>query len=389
MTRYPLSRIPWVVCVSVAALACSDESSPVFDEPADDAADEPEIGQTSFCTIPLEDVFAGAVRDGIPALTDPRFVPASDPGADYLVDDDRVVGLELGGRAVAVPLNVLWHHEVVNLNLGSFNVAVTHCPLTGSSMAFDRGAEDPIEFGVSGLLYLNNLVMYDRNTTEAFTTNEPLWPQMARGVRCGPGSGTALGMVPSVEMTWDAWRSVYPSTLVLGSAQGFGRDYRSFSYPYGSYADLDSQELLFPLRQGMDPRRPPKERVLGIPGDSDAVAFPFGVLREEGEVAVAELRVGSHDMVVFWDAHAEAAMAYDRTIDGERLIFRVDGGAILDEGTGSTWSVTGVALSGPLESARLDPVADAYVAYWFAWSAFHPTTGIWPDLGTREPEPGR
>ena len=181
MTCYPLSRAPWVALALVTTVACSDGSSPVVDNPGDG----PEVGQASFCTIPLEDVFASAARDAIPALTDPELVTASAPEADYLLDDDRVIGLELGGQAIAVPLNVLWHHEIVNMSIASFNVAVTHCPLTGSSLVFDRGAVNPVEFGVSGLLYLNNLIMCDRKTTAAFTTNESLWSQMARGARCG------------------------------------------------------------------------------------------------------------------------------------------------------------------------------------------------------------
>lgn len=377
MTCCPPPRASWVALALVAAVACSDESSPVVG----DLADDPEVAQDSFCTIPLEDIFSGAARDAIPALTDPELVTASAPGADYVLGDDRVIGLELGGQAIAVPLNILWHHEIVNMSVASFNVVVTHCPLTGSSLVFDRGAVNPVEFGVSGLLYLNNLIMYDRKTTEAFSTNESLWPQMARGVRCGPGSGTELNMIPSVEMTWDAWRGLHPNTLVVGSEQGFELNYSASGYPYGSYSDIDSRDLLFPLRGGIDGRRPPKERVLGIPGDDRAVAFPFGVLRQKGEVVVAALKLEPYDIVVFWSAQAEAAMAYHRVLDGERLAFRVSGGSIVDEGTGSTWSVTGVALSGSLEARRLEPIPNAYVAYWFAWSAFHPVTGIWPDLG--------
>ena len=377
MTCYPLSRAPWVALALVTAVACADESSPVAGGPEDD----PVVGLASFCTIPVGDISAGAARDAIPALTDPELVTASAPGADYLRDDDRVIGLELGGQAIAVPLNILWHHEIVNMSVASFNVAVTHCTLTGSSLVFDRGAVNPVEFGVSGLLYLNNLIMYDRKTTAAFTTNESLWPQMARGVRCGPGSGTELNMLPSVEMTWDAWRGLHPNTFVLGSEQGFGRDYRAASYPYGSYSDIDSRDLLFRLPGGIDGRRPPKERVLGLPGEEGAVAFPFGVLRQKGDLAAVELKLEPYDIVVFWSGHAEAAMAYNRVLDGERLAFRVSGGSIVDDQTGSTWSVTGVALSGPLESRRLEPIPDAYVAYWFAWSAFHPVTGIWPDIG--------
>ena len=377
MTCCPLSRAPWVAVALVAAVACSDESSPVVGGLEDD----PVVGQASFCTIPLEDISAGAARDAIPSLTDPELVTASAPEADYLLDDDRVIGLELGGQAIAVPLNILWHHEIVNMSVASFNVAVTHCPLTGSSLVFDRGAVNPVEFGVSGLLYLNNLIMYDRKTTAAFTTNESLWPQMARGARCGPGSGTELAMLPSVEMTWEGWRGLHPDTFVLGSEQSFDRDYSASSYPYGSYADIDSRDLLFRLPGGIDERRPPKERVLGIPGDEGAVAFPFGTLRQKGDVAAVELKLEPYDIVVFWSGQAEAAMAYHRVLDGKRLTFLVSGETIVDEETGSTWSVTGVALSGPLESLRLEAIPEAYVAYWFAWSAFHPVTGIWPDLG--------
>ena len=85
----------------------------------------------------------------------------------------------MGGEPYAVPLNVLRYHEIVNATFetdgGLLDLAVTHCPLTGSSMVFDRAAAGGAEFGVSGILYQSNLVMYDRNTSES------LWPQMVAG----------------------------------------------------------------------------------------------------------------------------------------------------------------------------------------------------------------
>ena len=50
-------------------------------------------GQTS-CSIPQTEIFNGGPgRDGIPALTDPDFVPAGSSGAAYLDDFDRVIGI--------------------------------------------------------------------------------------------------------------------------------------------------------------------------------------------------------------------------------------------------------------------------------------------------------
>ena len=41
-----------------------------------------------------------------------------------------------------------------------------------------------------------------------------------------------------------------------------------------------------------------------------------------------------------------------------------------DRETGTVWSLTGIALTGELEGARLQPIA-TYSAFWFAWAAFN------------------
>ena len=38
--------------------------------------------------------------------------------------------------------------------------------------------------------------------------------------------------------------------------------------------------------------------------------------------------------------------------------------------------MAGEAISGSLVGSVLEPVADAYVAFWFAWATFHPNTGL-------------
>ena len=106
------------------------------------------------------ELISGAAKDAIPALTDPRLVPVGDPETDYLLGTDRVIGLEIAGEYIAVPHNILWWHEIANFN--EVSLAVTYCPLTGSSMVFDRRAAEGAELGVSGLLFKNNLVMYVR-----------------------------------------------------------------------------------------------------------------------------------------------------------------------------------------------------------------------------------
>ena len=357
-----------VMVAAMGVSGCSD-ASPVTQ------TDDP---MTALCQTLQADVIVGAVKDGIPALTDPALVPAADPSVDYLLPTDRVIGVELDGEYLAFPHNILWWHEIVNLN--DFGLAVTYCPLTGSSMVFDRTAADGAEFGVSGLLFKNNLVMYDRSPDGVV---ESLWPQMLAGARCGHAEGRTLTMVPALEIEWEDWLALHPDTRVLSGDTGFPRDYTQ--YPYGAYEVEDNDWTLAPLAS-LDDRRPPKERVLGIPfEDGGGIAFPFGALRGLGDLAAVHERLGSgqevsgsqEPVVVFWDSGAAAAMAYLPAVAGWDLTFEIRDGAFQDLETGSRWSIEGKALSGPLAGESLPKISEAYVSFWFAFSTFFPNPVLW------------
>lgn len=331
------------------------------------------IGSTfeaADCSIPQAQIFDGGPgKDGIPALDNPKLVTPGDPGTEYLADGDRVIGVVLEGQPIAVPLRIGWWHEIVNFDVGGSHVAVTYCPLTGSSLVFDRRAAGNNTLGVSGLLFMNNLIMYDRSLEQS------LWPQLSRGARCGAKKGTNLTMVPAIEMTWAGWQTLHPDTRVVSSQTDIPREYTR--YPYFDYDRPDNDDLLFPMPGDIDRRRPPKELVLGIPaGDSSGIAFPFGALQELGDVAVVNTAVDNQPIVVFWDGPRGAAAAFLASSEGTTRTFRVESGQIVDE-SGSAWRIDGLATSGSLAGTRLDPVAEAFVVFWFAWPAFHPAAQLW------------
>ncbi len=324
--------------------------------------------EPTMCSIPASRIFDGGVgRNGIPALLNPELVPPGAANASYLADDDRVIGIVIGGQAVAVPHRILWWHEIVNLDFPDGRVAVTYCPLTGSSMVFDRAGIEGDEFIVSGVLFENNLMMLD-------LPSESLWPQMSRGARCGPRDGASLSMVPAIEMTWSGWQRLYPSTLVVSDLTGWPRDYEI--YPYGDYERVNNPTRLFP-GSPLDTRRAPKERVLGIPAGTGGLAVPLAELTEAGAVHAVNATVGNESVVVFWDADAAGAAAFRTVAAGQSLTFEVSGAAIVDVETGSRWRVDGLAFSGPLTGEQLAPVAEAYTAFWFAWAIFQPATEVW------------
>jgi len=317
------------------------------------------------CTIPTSRLASGCQggADCIPSID--NIVPGDDrliePGdAETLEDTDRVIGVLVGDRALAVPHNVLWTHEIVNVDeWAGRTFAITYCPLTGSSLAFDRSEVDGAEFGVSGLLFNNNLVMYDRREDKS------LWPQMNREANCGGDVGRSLSMLPVAEMRWGTWRSLHPDTKLISDGEDFER-----RYPYDDYERPNSDPL---FDMPTDNRRPNKERVLGIPnGNEGGVALPFGLLDEDAPLRVVTVAVGGTEKTIFWSREARSAMAFETEAS-----FSVKDGQFVDDETGSVWTVDGGAVEGPRTGEQLTPADEAYVAFWFAWAAFQLETTIW------------
>jgi len=71
----------------------------------------------SRLTIPRDQIQAGGpAKDGIPALSAPKFVSAAK--ADFLNADDQVLGVFRNGVARAYPTRILSWHELVNDRFG-------------------------------------------------------------------------------------------------------------------------------------------------------------------------------------------------------------------------------------------------------------------------------
>ena len=75
-------------------------------------------------TIPLEAIQSGGPsKDGIPALTEPKYVPKD--SADFMRADEQVLGVVLNGIARAYPTRILSWHELVNDRFGGLPVLVS------------------------------------------------------------------------------------------------------------------------------------------------------------------------------------------------------------------------------------------------------------------------
>jgi hypothetical protein len=273
--------------------------------------------------VPVAEIRSGGQpRDGIPAIDRPVFVAAS--GARHLRDDDLVVSFSHGGETRAYPLRILVWHEIVNDTVGGRPVAVTYCPLCGTAMVFDRRTgQRTLTFGVSGLLYQSDVLMYDRQS-------DSLWSQLAMKSVTGPLAGTEITWLASEHLTFGAWRVKHPEGRVLSARTGFQRDYSA--WPYEDYEASD--RTMFPVaRHRADLSN--KAWVVGLVSGGNALAFPLNRL-PSGQPVPA---VGGESRVeLTFDAASESVRVRDAD--------------------------TGEAVP-------------SVKAYWFAWQAFYPKTKVW------------
>ena len=249
---------------------------------------------TSNASIDVNLILSGGPgKDGIPALSDPEF-----ESLDETKFDDEALGifLDIDGDQRFYPFNILVWHEIVNDVVGDQEVAVTFCPLCGSSIVFDRNVEGKLlDFGVSGFLFESNLLMYDRQT-------ESFWSQARGDAVVGKLTDAELARVPMQRITLGEVKEKYPKAVVLSRKTGHFRDYDRI--PYGNY---DNEErLIFPVSVD-DNKFFAKELMLVVQAKETYVAFPWNQLLEEQE---ASIKVQGSDLVLKLDG-SEVTISYD------------------------------------------------------------------------------
>jgi len=278
--------------------------------------------------IPVKKILSGGPpRDGIPALNNPSFVSAE--MASYLKEGDRVLAIEIDGVAKAYPIRILDWHEIVNDRIGGQRLAVTYCPLCGTGVVFASNAgEGALVFGVSGLLYNSDVLLYDRNT-------ESLWSQLMGQAISGRLKGVKLPQVPAFHTTWGEWRTRFPQTEVLSIDTGYKRDYRKKAY--AGYSE--SRRLYFSVTDKAPKTYHPKEQVMGVEVDGVFKAYPFKEL-SLNETPTFVDTVNGKQLTVHWNEAARSSHVTDS--QGQDVV--------------------------------------STTAFWFAWFTFHPMTEVFKPI---------
>jgi len=273
--------------------------------------------------IPIDEILSGGPpRDGIPSINEPKFIQASK--AIFLKPTDRVIGVNHNGVARAYPIRILNWHEIVNDKISGQAVAVTFCPLCGTGIVYSGDINGkPHQFGVSGLLYNSDVLLYDKQT-------QTLWSQiLSKGVS-GKLLNSTLEIIPSSHTSWQVWRKKHPKTQVLSTDTGFKRDYSRS--PYAGYTKNSS--TYFPVAF-KSKRYHPKERVVGVTLNGKSKAYPFAELAKIGGFVLKD------------------------TFSGQQLSIEFD-----------------VENRDAVVKNKAGDILPTVNSFWFAWYAFHPKAAV-------------
>ena len=307
--------------------------------------------------VPVSEIKDGGPgKDGIPSLDYPDFIDLD--LVNFLTEDELVIGIIKDGQAYAYPHMILDWHEIVNDGLNSNPITISYCPLTGTAFgwkSFTNGSRTT--FGVSGLLYNANLILYDRNTNSN-------WSQLRLECINGDLITETPSLVNIVETNWSTWQLLYPDSKVLSLATGLFRDYGT--YPYGDYK-TDHSYFIFPVSP-LNNALPSKKRVFAIINDGQAKVYQFEDFKN-GKALVDTFN-GKQFLIV---GNENIINAFELPPNQQQRSYHYDfrgSEAFFNDNDGNVYSVFGATIQGSTNN-DLTPAVSVN-SYWFAIAVFYP-----------------
>jgi len=314
--------------------------------------------------IPFKLVKDGGVgKDGIRSVDAPVVVDRN--SATFLKDDELILGLKYGNTVIAYPHKILDYHEIVNHGIADFNYAISYCPLTGTGVLYNRKINGKLTtFGVSGLLFNSNLILYDR-------ASDSMWPQMMLKSVQGEHRGVENEFHQLIETTWGTWKKWFPNSKVMSVSENLGKNYDR--YPYGDYK-TNNAYLLFSVPAKLK-TIPQKERILGIRNNGEVIYTRFSNFSESNPFTVKS--IGEDKVYVFGSEKDNYMFAYfGKTTTGtviniSEVLLGKEVEALFKDTEGNKWNIMGEAIEGKRKGQKLK-IPENYIGYAFAWGAFYP-----------------
>ena len=317
------------------------------------------LGGDRDYNIRVEEItWGGVLKDGIPALTNPKLLTREQ--ATYMEPENLVFGVNINGDARAYPLRILDWHEMFNDVVGGVPVSLAYCTLCGSGILYEtklEGYPHHLTLGSSGFLYRSNKLMYD-------TYTHSLWNQFTGKPVAGPlaNSGIELKVRPVVITTWEKWQTENPATKVISIETGYNRDYGT-GVAYRQY--WQSPDLMFPVNVDTSVHKA-KDYVFSLRDGEVKKAWPIKFFK--GGKVINDT-AGAQKLVLVGDEASRTVRAFNS--NGIEFV-KTDNPAKIS-GDSKIWQITEDALVAE-DGTKLARLA-GHISFWFAWENYYGKEG--------------
>ncbi|MBE7171029.1 MAG: DUF3179 domain-containing protein [Williamsia sp.] len=288
----------------------------------------------------------------------PRVKSFSSASTNKVSKDKLVVGVEINGEAKSYPIQLIGYHHQVRDTVGGQPVMVTYCTVCRTGRVFSPLVDGKNEtFRLVGMDHFN--AMFEDASTKSW------WRQVSGEAITGPSKGKHLQEIPSQQMSLAAWLRLHPTSTVLQPDTAFNKSYKDL-------ADFDRGTIKSSLEKRDSLSWKPKSWVIGIAHGDAAKAYDWNELVKE---QIIQDSLPGLPLLVVLESDTASFHAWSRLVNGSVLHFEGPDKLQLlkDANTGSTWTMSGICVSGSMQGARLQPV-QASQEFWHSWKTFHPTT---------------
>jgi hypothetical protein len=303
-------------------------------------------------------------------LNNPPFVrPAR---AEFLRDDDIVLGVILGDEKRAYPWDLLANYHAVNDFLNGEPIIVNLCEACNGGAAFlatlpgtvldmrPRGLKNGTWYGID------------------FQTGSLWYPFVGEAFE-GPLKGTKLTRIRVYFSTWKDWVREHPRTTVAVTSNEVRMR------PHGRVGRMATNSTfnLQYLKRITDPKPNPNRNLL--PG----YTLVFGLIPKEGEKpkaftiesfdkATSLIQTNINDTPILLMLQNQYQIgAYKRVLHGKELNMKItsERPVVMTDQHGNQWNMWGRTILGVDYPSELELI-DGYMAKWYEWVENFPETEL-------------
>lgn len=308
--------------------------------------------------VPLDQlVLSELPADRIESIDSPYFEEIDNT---IIGTNEIMYAYRFGDTVKLYPESIIGGHEIVNDKIGNHYFAITYCPLTGSALAWDREIAGNItEFGVSGHLYNENLIPYDRSGIS-------YWSQMKLQSIKGNSAGDELNSYLLLKLTGDVATRSFSNALVLVDTSGHSCNDSicgglKGQLDFGNPSDNDDFVL---------PSRGDYFGIVNVGivnGGVGALLFNYDNFIDS--ISMHHTNFHNSEVIILGSNSLQFIVAFTNNTKYPSSDFNVVQNSlpvVLSDKAGNKYDITGKVVSGPSIGNRL-PSPISYTAHSFAW----------------------